>query len=291
MIRSMTAFTRVSGSGRRGGWTVEIRSLNHRFFEWSLKAPAFIYAVETRIRDMVQESMRRGKVTLAISQQGSGEAGRPLSFDEANIEFYLKEARRIQKKYRLEEDLTLRDILALPKVLSAEREDQDPEEAWKSLEKPLRDALKSANQMKEEEGRKLSRDIAARLEEISRTAEKIEGLAEGGSRRYFEKLKERVSQLVQETLDEDRLHREVAFLAERTDVTEELVRLKSHIDLFQKKLKGTGEVGRELDFLCQEMNREINTLGSKSQIFEISTDVIFMKKELEKIREQVQNIE
>jgi len=161
-----------------------------------------------------------------------------------------------------------------------------------ALKKILKQTLAQAIKAKELEGRKLAVDMEKRLIAICRAIEKIEQHARGQSQHVFQKLSERVDLLLAEKeKDMDRMRREVAFLADRSDITEEIVRMKSHLDLFRSRLKNSTEIGRELDFLCQEMNREVNTMGSKAQLFEIATEVVFVKGEIEKIREQIQNIE
>lgn len=294
MIRSMTAFARVCGTGKEESvCSVEIRSLNHRFFEFSLKAPPGIYPLESRIREVFQEKVRRGKISVSIGLMGQ-EDERPLGVDEALVQVYLKAAQDLKKKFGLQGELSIHDVLALPRVLSTEKRVEDTDYLWKRLEPVLLQAIKVLVKAKEAEGKVLASDIRSRLDEIAEAVRKVEKLTEGSSKRLYKKLSERVLALVGDAaLDSERLHKEVAFLAERADVTEELVRLKSHLVTFKKRLddKEGGELGRELDFLCQEINRETNTLGSKSQMVEISSEVIFMKKELEKIREQVQNIE
>ncbi len=294
MIRSMTGFARLSPSGKDEKWAIEIRSLNHRYFEFSLKAPTALYFLENRIRDLCQEWLHRGKVSVAVSSiVGQDEEEHPpLVLDESAADFYMDAARQLKKKYGFQDDLSLKDILSLPRIFSANRKTEDPEKDWGELEKVLVKALKAAIRNRETEGKKLAADILERLESIQKAGKRIEKLALGSSKRVQKKLEARLTELLgDQEIDRDRLAREVAFLAERGDITEETVRLKSHLDLFRTRLHESGEVGRELDFLCQEINREANTMGSKSQFFELSTEVIFIKKELEKIREQVQNIE
>ena len=277
---------------REGGWGVEIRSLNHRYFEFSLKIPPALGALENRIRDLAQALMRRGKVTVAINQDTAGDKKSRLSIDEEAVRFYLSSLAKVKKKFKLQGDLSVADLLKFPGLFSGEESGTDPEKAWPVLKKTLTQALDSAIKAKQLEGQKLSKDIEERLAAVTKAVGAIEKLAAGQTERVYKKLSERVTVLIgDKTMDPERMEREVAFLAERNDITEEIVRMKSHLDLFKKRLRGDGEVGRELDFLCQEMNREVNTMTSKAQHFEISTEVVFVKGELEKIREQIQNIE
>jgi len=294
MARSMTAYARAGGSAKdEGGWAAEIRSLNHRFFEFSLKASPGVYPLESRIREAVQDKVRRGKVSVTISNSAQEEDAE-FGIDEAAVKSYLKASEALKRQFSLDGKLSLQDIFGLPRIFSAKKKSEDPDKIWKQIEPVLAQGLKILVKVKEVEGKTLAVDIRSRLDQIGEASKRIEKLSEGGTKRLFKKLSERVQALLGDaSMDTEQLHREVAFLAERSDITEELVRLKSHLGIFKKRLddRDTAELGRELDFLCQEINREVNTLGSKSQLFEISTDVIFIKKELEKIREQVQNIE
>lgn len=292
MIRSMTAFARAAAPLREGGWGIEIRSLNHRYFEFSLKTPPALNALENRIREQVQSVMRRGKITVSINQESSEDRKEYLSIDEEAVQFYLSSLAKMKKKFKLAGELSVADVLKFPGLFSGEEKAADPEKLWPHLKKVLSSALEDAVKAKQLEGQKLAKDVDARLAAITKSVAVIEKQAAGQSARIFKKLTEKIHAMVADkNLDADRLEREVAFLAERNDITEEVVRMKSHLDLFKKRLRGDGEVGRELDFLCQEMNREVNTMTSKAQHFEISTEVVFVKGELEKIREQIQNIE
>lgn len=292
MIRSMTAFARLTADGRRGRWIVEIRSLNHRYFEFSLRLPGALNALETAIRDLVQSEVRRGKITVAVSQDSEEEKFKAVSLDEAVVRHYLAAIRRLKRRFRLTDDVSLADLLKLPGIFKMESLEGEPEKVWPDLKKIMQRTLLQLVKAKEAEGRRLAADIRKRLQTIAKSVARIETLSKGSAERVYKKLAERLDQLLAEKeKDPDRVHREAAFLAERSDITEEVVRMKSHLELFGSRLNGNTEAGRELDFLCQEMNREVNTMGSKAQLFDISTEVVFVKGELEKIREQIQNIE
>ena len=292
MIRSMTAYAQVTTPAREGSWVVEIRGLNHRYFEFSLKIPPALSPLENSIRELVQSEIRRGKVTVAVSQETARDKFQGLSLDETAARFYLTALYKLKKKFHLKDEISLGDLLKLPGIFTAESSLENPEKYWASLKKVLKKALAKSIRAKEEEGRKLAIDMLGRLEKIAGAVHKIETHAVGRMQHLFKKLSGRVDLLLAEKeKDLERVHREAAFLAERSDISEEVVRMKSHLELFRSKLKGGSEVGRELDFLCQEMNREVNTMASKAQHFEISTEVVFVKGELEKIREQIQNIE
>lgn len=292
MVRSMTAFARANVPVKEGSWTVEIRSLNHRYFEFSLKLPQSLSVLETRIRDLVQAGMRRGKVTVSVNLERNGKQRPAVTIDEEAVEVYLQAAKKIQKKYRLAGEVSIDQILRLPGIFTGEERETDPEKSWPEIKKTLSKALAAADKAKADEGRKLALDIDKRLGMIAEAVAKIEKFAKSRTETVFKKTLARIEALLGEKQqDLERFEREVAFLAERADITEELVRMCSHLDLFRSRLKGDAEVGRELDFISQEMNREVNTMGSKAQLFEIATEVVFIKGELEKIREQIQNIE
>lgn len=294
MLKSMTAFSRLSVPAKQGGWTVEIRSLNHRFFEFSLKAPQDLHGFEDQIKELIHSKVKRGKVAVSISQdKEETAAAQNLTFDEKVIRHYLSEIKKIKKKFHLEGEMSVNDLARLPGVLTVEPVKESPEKKWPFLRKAVLKNLDQLIRMKAGEGQRIGQDIDDRLNQIAQAVQKVEKSTGHRSSEYFEKLKARLHQLLDEKRedDEERILREVAFLAEKNDITEEMVRLRSHITLFKDRMKSNEEIGRELDFLCQEMHREINTMGSKASFFEISKEVVFVKGELEKIREQIQNIE
>jgi len=288
----MTAFARVSLSSGRKHWVVEIKSLNQRYFELSLRLPSVMSPLEPQVRSLVQSVMRRGKIALSISEEGRTGESLAYELDQDQVKAYLASAKKIKSKFKLEGKLTVEEIMRLPGVVK-EKVAEDPRPwNWVKLSGLLKEALGKAVCHKEEEGAKLDKDFRQRLGHIAKTMHKIETLVQGNQKIYYDKLKKRLKDLLgDEKLDQDRLHREVAFLVERSDITEETVRMKSHLELFEKWLGRQGEIGRELDFLCQEMNREANTMASKAQLFEVSQEAIAIKSEIEKIREQVQNVE
>jgi uncharacterized protein (TIGR00255 family) len=288
----MTAFARVSLAVGNRHWVVEIKSLNQRYFELSMRFPQGMSSLEPQARQLIQSVMRRGKISLSISEEGRNGEALAYELDQDQVRAYLASAKKIQAKFKLEGKLTVEAIMRLPGVVKEKVAEDAQAWNWVKLSGLLKKALDKAVRHKEEEGEKLDKDFRARLEHIAKTTHKIEALVRGNQKVYFEKLKNRLADLLgDEKLDTERLYREVAFLTERSDITEETVRMKSHLELFAKWLDRQGEIGRELDFLCQEMNREANTMASKAQLFEVSQEAIAIKSEIEKIREQVQNVE
>lgn len=292
MIRSMTAFARETGAVQGDSWAVEIRSINHRFFDFSFKLPPVLNGFETDIRDLVQSQIRRGKIVIAISRDAEEERLKEVSLNEPAVKLYLEAISKLKKQFRVGGDITVGDLLKLPGTFTVKTPELNPDKVWQSIQKLIKQAIKQTLKAKEVEGAKLAKDIFSRLDAITKVVEKVKKLSAGEPERIYKKLTERIDVLMKDReKDTEKMQREVAFLADRSDITEEIVRLNSHLDLFKNRLKADGELGRELDFLCQEMNREINTIGSKSQLFDISKEVVFVKGELEKIREQIQNIE
>ena len=291
MIRSMTGFARRGVPQSKGGWNVEIRSLNHRYFEFSLKVPPALYSLEDRIREFCQHAVKRGKVTVNITES-AGSSLEDVALDEEVLRFYLSAIRKIQKKFRLEGNLSVSDLLSLPRIFSVEKKWEAPEKFWPTLKPLLKRAVEVLQQSRAKEGKALSKDILERIAKIEKGLSRVESLAKNLPKEYYEKLRGRIQELFETKLAQnDRVWQEAVLLAERSDVTEEIVRFKSHLRLFRGKMEKEDQVGKELDFILQEINREVNTLGSKSQNTDISKEVVLIKAELEKIREQIQNIE
>ncbi|MDD5217115.1 MAG: YicC family protein [Candidatus Omnitrophica bacterium] len=293
MIRSMTAFSKATG-GRQGGgyWVVEIRSLNHRFFECFLKLPQEFSLFESDVRELVRSRISRGKINLTVIQSLAAPAEESLMLNEEMVKHYLAAIRKLKRRFGLQGEVSVKDLLGLPELFTVNKSQESQAEKWRSLQSAIKKSLGKAVMAKEVEGRKIGRDMMIRLKHISRAVDRVEKNAASRGQYYFGKVKKKVEELLGAAeKDDERIWREVAFLAEKSDLTEEIVRMKAHLELFAKRMNQEAEVGRELDFLCQEMHREINTMGSKAQLFEISRDVVYIKGELEKIREQVQNVE
>ena len=293
MIQSMTGFARAVSPQKKGSWSVEIRSLNHRYFEFSLKVPPSLYGLEDRIREMCQNRIRRGKVTVSVIEMDTF-SFEEVALDEKVLRFYLSAIRKIQRRFRLEGPLAIGDLLSLPRIFSVEKKTEVPEKIWRLLKLPLEKALGRLIDARVREGKVLSQDLLSRVGLIENALGEIEQRTKSLPREYYEKIRRRVRELFDEDVaQQEKVWQAAALIAEKADVTEEIVRLRSHIQLFRSKIgkKTEGEVGKELDFLLQEMNREANTISSKAQDFGVSKEVIFVKAELEKIREQIQNIE
>ncbi len=292
MIASMTGFGKAELLKDDVKTAVEISSVNNRFCEIQLRLPKFLTSLEPRIKEMILKTMSRGKINYTLSW----EEGLPnSSFVKLNREVadvYYNLFKELKDKYHLSGEIKIDNFINLPDLMKVEREEYDLEKAWKIVKEVTRMALNEFNDIRKNEGERLAQDLKSRISEVEETVGEIEKLSVLNVEQYRKKLKNKISELLQgQELDELRLAQEVTFLAERCDVTEECIRLRSHNQQFVSALEEGVPVGKRLTFLLQEMNREANTIGAKASHAEISKKVIFLKEEAEKLREQVQNIE
>lgn len=287
MPRSMTGF----GQADENGYHVEVKGVNHRYRDVRVKLPKDLSALEIPVRDLVNEQVTRGKVELTVTRPLSSDVQDRLSINWDLARVYHEDLVRMVQHFGGE--VNFRDVLALPGVMSENV--QDSEEQIPILTAAVRKALKSFLSSKRDEGNRLTADMSARLDYLSGLQEKMKAEAGGMVEHYRDKLKNRLDELLEskvDKMDEARIEQEVALIADRSDITEELVRLHSHITSFKEIIADPDpSIGRRLDFILQEINRELNTIGSKSQLTALSRIVIEGKAEVEKIREQVQNIE
>ncbi len=292
MAVSMTGFGR--GEAIRNGYkaTVEIRAVNHRFLEVVARLPRTYLSLEDRVRKAVQEQVQRGRLEVYINTVETEAKKRLVKVDKDLALSYDKSLRDLALTLNVPYAADVYRLAALPEVLVIEEGAVDFEGIWEAWEKALALALNDFTAMRRLEGRKLSLDLAERLQAVAREVSGIAERSEGLILEYQTKLRERIQVLLGETVpDEARLANEVAYFADRASITEEWVRLNSHIQQSLAALQGVEPSGRKLDFLVQEMNREINTIGSKANDLSVSQAVIRVKSELEKIREQIQNLE
>jgi uncharacterized protein (TIGR00255 family) len=285
MPGSMTGY----GHAEEGGYLVEIKGLNHRYKDLRVKLPRDLTPLEMQVRTLVSDAIQRGKIDVVVTRDvaEAAKAGLRINWEYAGVVF--RDLQAAAGKFGGE--VSFRDVISIPGVLG--EEDRQLDELWMLISSPLGKALKHFLNSRMEEGDKLAKDMKARIQ----TLDAIRGIIEAGAGRmpeiYAAKLQANIGNLfgAENKIDEVRLAQEVAIMAERSDITEELVRLKSHFETFIDTLASEGSTGRRLEFILQEINREINTIGSKSQDTEISMKVIDAKTEVEKIREQLQNIE
>lgn len=295
----MTGFGRgeASNKGDSGAGlsvTTEIRSINSRFIEISVRLPRSMSERELDVREMIRKNLERGKVAVTVNIDRQGETTIPLTINEPVAKAYFHLLDRLRTITSMTAEIQVRDLTAFGEIFQAEdSKAKTSEEEWKLTEQALRMAIDAMNQMRKQEGSELERDLRERVTVISTTIDKVEGLSKETAKLEFTKLKERVTELTGDVsiLNAERLELEIALLAERLDITEELVRFRSHIKFFLEAVSAPESAGRKLNFILQEMNREANTIGSKTNVAEVAHHVVQIKQELEKIREQVQNIE
>ncbi len=293
MIRSMTGYGRREMERGSVRLIVEMRSVNHRFCEFVVRLPKTWGIMEDRIKKEVSRRVRRGRVEISVSIEQN-----PLHTQEALLnwdmaEQYMKLSAELHERFSIPETITTRDLLLLPGMILMDEVTATPvEEVAEWLMVAVEEAADDLLAMKQTEGERLAQDLLMRLQLIGGWSHKIKELAPQVVEEYRNRLSQRIQSLQQEIpLDESRLAQEILLFADRVDITEEITRLNSHISQFAEQVESEEAVGRKLDFLLQEMNREVNTVGSKANYLPIQSLAVEMKTELEKMREQVQNIE
>lgn len=292
MIRSMTGYgnCRKIVDGRE--INVELRSVNHRYLEISCKVPKEMNFLEEKIRSVIKQSVFRGKMDIYVSVGADENEQAIISVNHALASGYIQALREIAEKYQLPDDITVMSLSRYNDIFKLTKPPADEEKLWNSVKAVLDEAIEKFVDMRIAEGEKLYKDITERCVKILSLVDKIEQKAPEIVDDYRKKLTDKINELLNDaTVDEQRIITEVAIFADKIAVDEETVRLKSHFEQFSKILNSNGSVGRKTDFILQEMNRETNTIGSKIQDIEISHIVVEIKSELEKIREQIQNIE
>lgn len=292
MIRSMTGFGRAQASVEGYNITVEIRSVNHRYFEFYAKIPRTYSFLEEKIKSTLSTGISRGKVECSVQIEATADESVVVSVNEPLARGYVDAIGSIAETFDLKDDLTALSLARFSDVLSITKAPVDEDALWKKVEPVIKEALNGFIAMRETEGAKLSKDVLSRGELILENVSYIEERSPETVKQYSEKLLERMRNVLGDTqIDEARILTEAAIYADKVAVAEETVRLRSHIDQLRTMLQSSEAVGRKLDFLVQEINREANTIGSKAQDVDIARRVIDIKAEVEKIREQIQNIE
>ncbi len=292
MLRSMTGYGRGQATGGGFDITVDIKAVNHRYFEFAARLPKVFPFLEERLKALVQSAVNRGKVEVTVTAASVNGSDTEIVVNEAAAQAYVDALRKIRVKLDLQDDLKLSHLLRLPDVFTAKRAELDEDAVWTTVSGAARAALESFQHMREAEGARLKADLEAKLRQVEGLLAQVEEKAPTLRTDYYNRLYQRLSEvLADKNIDESRLITEAAIFADRVAVDEETVRLRSHLHQFRGFLDAGGPVGKKLDFLVQEMNRETNTIGSKAQNLEIARVVVEMKAEIEKIREQIQNIE
>jgi len=293
VIRSMTGYGRSDVRDAAGSFTIEMRSVNNRYLDVQIRLPRSLNALEPRVKKSVQDGISRGRIDVFISRS-SGEST-PFTFavDYERAEQYIRALRELKAQFSLPGEVDLSLINAIPDIIGKAEVTEDMETVWTLLSTGIGQAVASLRTMREQEGESLAADIATRLATIEELVGTIRVRTPLVVEQARKRMNEALERILKEQPDPARVAQEIAILAERTDVTEEITRLGSHSGQFLLLLRGTGRepVGRKLDFLIQEMGREVNTIASKALDAEIALQAVTIKAELEKIREQVQNIE
>lgn len=294
MIKSMTGFGRSEYTDGKRSIIVEIKSVNHRYSDITFKMPRRYSFAEDRLKAAVKDIARRGKIDVSIMVENITEDDTNVRLNTMVARQYYENLKELQREFNLSGDITLQFLSSLPDVMKAIPDVEDEEEIFKSLEIPVLEAAKKLDGMRTLEGAKLAEDIIKRGEYIRARVKDIEVRSPEVTKSYAEKLRDRIKELVGSNvvIPEDRILVEAAIFADKCSITEELVRLDSHIIQLNSIISKSNQPdGKKLDFLVQEMNREANTIGSKANDIEITNKVLEIKSEIEKIREQVQNIE
>jgi uncharacterized protein (TIGR00255 family) len=290
----MTAFGRATGKAPGRDIIVEIKSVNNRFFDCQVKLPRLFSFLEDKVKKQLSSrGIARGKVDVYISIDVTDTAGVEVEIDRTYAKSYIAALRKLAEEFDLPCDITTMRVAHNRDIFAIKKAEEDAEAEWQALLPTLNEALDAFIAAREREGENMRRDIAEKKANVKAMAEKIAPLSRADAENQYEKMRERIHALVGDTvpLDEAKLITECAVFADKIAVDEETVRLASHFDAFDAILESAEPVGRKLDFLLQEMNRETNTIGSKACNVEIAKIVVEMKSELEKIREQIQNIE
>ena len=291
-MNSMTGYGKGKGESPKKIYNIEMRAVNHRFIEVKSRLPKGMLLIEEKIDKYIKEYFNRGSFSVYINIENNSDYKEEFFINFNLAESYFNAGRSIKEHFNLPYDLSLQDIIRYPEVLSSEGEDEDQETLWIYIKEAVENACINLSEMRKKEGEKLKTDCFKRLTKIAEDIDKIGEFTDLVVEEYKVKLNERIKSLLDTVpVNEDRLAYEVAAFADKSNITEEIVRLKIHIDHFREFLELDEPVGRKLDFLIQEMNRETNTIGSKSSSTDIATIVVSVKSEIEKIREQIQNIE
>ncbi len=291
MINSMTGFGRASARTENLAVNLEMKSLNNRYHDFHIKMPTQLNFLEEKLKQKIKLELARGRVEIYIKLEYLNSSKNNVAVNYTILEQYQNALQQMQANYGLDEKINSVELLRLPEVLSFVENELDQAELEELVMTALNEALVQLKAMRQREGVYLEKDISQYLLHLDGIIDKISTLAPKIVEQYYQNLKAKIAQLLVDYKNDDRLMLEVALLADKSDISEELKRLKAHSSEAKKYLSSDEAVGRKLDFLIQEMNREVNTIGSKSANFDIATDVIEMKSTLEKMREQVQNIE
>ena len=291
MVTSMTGFGRAKAESDFFSVNVEIKTVNHRFCEMNIRMPRQLLKIEDRLKKKLSQYIRRGRVEVYVSLEGEGSVTRKVHVDWKLLDEYSQIIKQVREKYNVEGTVTLQDLLSRSELLHIEESEIGNDELEKLVLEATEEAANLLKQMRLAEGDELKKDLLAILSHIEINVMELQKFAPLVVQSYKERLTKRMEEFVNGQLDETRILTEVAVFADKADISEEITRLKSHIQQFLHTLQSMEPIGRKLDFIVQEMNREANTIGSKANDSNIAKQVVDIKSLLEKLKEQVQNIE
>ena len=293
MIRSMTGFGRGEVQLQQRKFLIEAKSLNHRYLDTNIKMPKILNYLEEKIRQRIKDFVKRGRIEVFISFEKVGETDVKVSADLELAKQYLDALREISDKLAVSDDIAVSSLVKFPDVIIVSKKEEDEDQIWNCLSDSLNIALEKLVEMRETEGNQLKEDFVKRLDIVADMIKQIEERSPQILLEYRQRLLDRMKEILEDgpNIDDGRVLMEVALFADKSSITEEIVRFHSHIRQFKIILEEDDSVGRKLDFLIQEMNREVNTIGSKANDLYVTNIVINLKSELEKMREQIQNIE
>ncbi|WP_234998358.1 YicC/YloC family endoribonuclease [Salirhabdus sp. Marseille-P4669] len=293
LIKSMTGYGRNSTVVDETRITVEVRTVNHRFLDLSIKLPKTLLYMEEKIKKLARSFFKRGRIDVFVSIEGEGLNKKKLNVDWDLLDQYMEKLQLIQERYSLEKHFTIRDIIQLQEPFSIEEQSDESNEFENQLIHTVSRAMELVSEMRLKEGESLEKDLSERAENLHRIVSMLDEHRHIVTEQYKDRIKKRIDEHLNNlAIDGDsRIIQEVAILAEKGDITEEVTRLYSHIQQFLRALEKTEPIGRRLDFIVQEMHREVNTIGAKSNDVKISEWVVLLKSEVEKLKEQSQNVE
>ncbi len=293
MVSSMTGYGRDFCESKVRNFTVEIKSVNHRYLDLNIKMPRSLLALEDRIRKTVQGKISRGKVDIYVAQTVLETENSKAILNKNLCDSYVKCLEEIKKTYDINDNISLSLISKFPDIITVEQQDEDIERIWDILKQPLNGAIEMLISMRQNEGASLKKDVETKCSVIKKLVDVVAEKSIHSVDDYREKLNNRINDLISDKglIDENRLAMEVAIFSDRACIDEEIVRLKSHISQISESINISKPIGRKLDFIVQEMNREANTIASKANDVNVVHLVLDIKNEIEKIREQIQNIE
>ena len=291
MIKSMTGYGKANLSKDKKEYQVEIKSVNHRYLDICVKMPRVLSYLEEEVKKQISSQIKRGKVDVFITFENNSIEDKEIKINTEIAKIYIDELKKLAKQENILDNIEVTEISKFPDVLTIQNNQED-ETIKDALLEAVSNATENLVQMRSIEGNKMADDLVARIQGIKEKVEEISSLSTGLIEEYVVKLEGRIKEILKnQDIDEARLAQEVVIYADKCSIEEEVTRLKSHISQFEKLIKTDEAIGKKLDFIIQEMNRETNTIGSKANNLEITNGVIDIKTELENIREQVQNIE